>query len=127
VLAVALIALIVSNLRRPAATSPTTTRLSVALPETMAIARITSPSHTLAISPDGQRIVFMGTLGPGRLQLYLRALDALKVEPIPGTDGARQPFFSPRRRLGGLLHDRRRTEEGFRSTADRRSRSPAAC
>jgi serine/threonine protein kinase/Tol biopolymer transport system component len=95
VLALALIALLVSNARRPAATTPATTRLSVTLPETMAIARITSPSHTLAISPGGERIVFTGALGPGRVQLYLRALDALKVEPIPGTDGARQPFFSP--------------------------------
>jgi Tol biopolymer transport system component len=94
-LALALIALVVSNMRQPAATSPSTTRLTVTLPEAMAIARISSPTHTLAISPDGQRIVFMGALGPGRVQLYLRALDALQVEPIPGTDGARQPFFSP--------------------------------
>jgi serine/threonine-protein kinase len=37
----------------------------------------------------------MGTTGPGRIQLFLRSLDALKIEPIPSTEGARQPFFSP--------------------------------
>jgi Tol biopolymer transport system component len=28
-------------------------------------------------------------------QLYIRFLDRLTVEPLPGTDGAYQPFFSP--------------------------------
>ena len=28
-------------------------------------------------------------------QLYLRRLDELESEPIPGTEGARFPFFSP--------------------------------
>jgi len=39
--------------------------------------------------------VYMGLTGPGRLQLYSRSLDELKIEPIPGTEGAHQPFFSP--------------------------------
>jgi hypothetical protein len=45
---------------------------------------------SLAISPDGTRIAFETD---GRL--YIRALDSFDMEPIPGTDGAQQPFFSP--------------------------------
>ena len=95
VLAVALIALGVSYARRPAATIPTT-RLAVTLPDNLPIARFGSPNTALTISPDGTRLVFTGVPGPGRLlQLYQRPLDSLNIEPIPGTDGARQPFFSP--------------------------------
>jgi serine/threonine-protein kinase len=45
-------------------------------------------------SPDGQRLVsFVGTeVGT---QLYQRALDERDWRPIPGTEGARLPFFSP--------------------------------
>ena len=31
----------------------------------------------------------------GTQQLYLRAMDSLEAKPIPGTDGAINPFFSP--------------------------------
>jgi hypothetical protein len=31
----------------------------------------------------------------GRQQLWLRALDALQTQPMPGTDDARYPFWSP--------------------------------
>ena len=42
------------------------------------------------ISPDGRYLVFAAND-----QLYLRALDQLEVEPIPGTEGGAGPFFSP--------------------------------
>ena len=93
-LAVAVIALAVSGSRRPDAAGPPA-RLSVTLPPTIPIFRFGSPGSALAISPDGRRIVYVGTTGPGRIQLYSRSLDALTIEPIPGTEGARQPFFSP--------------------------------
>jgi len=47
----------------------------------------------LAISPDGRHIVYVGVRGT--LQLYVRRVDQLEAQPIPGTMGARQPFFSP--------------------------------
>ncbi len=47
----------------------------------------------IALSPDGTRVVYVGAReGP---QLYARRLDELDASPIPGTLGARQPFFSP--------------------------------
>ena len=93
-LAVVLVAMAVSGARRPEAAGPPV-RLSIALPRTIPLARTTSPSSALAISPDGRRVVYTGTTGPGRVQLYSRSLDTLTIEPIPGTEGARQPFFSP--------------------------------
>jgi serine/threonine-protein kinase len=56
---------------------------------------------TLALSPDGRQIVYVG-LGPGGPRLYVRAMDQLDARPIPGTDGAASPFFSPDGRWVGF-------------------------
>jgi serine/threonine-protein kinase len=48
----------------------------------------------MAISPDGNLLVFAGSQGATR-QLYKRSLDQPEAAPIPGTDGAGRPFFSP--------------------------------
>jgi serine/threonine protein kinase len=48
------------------------------------------------VSPDGQRIAF--TARPSAHEpsgLYLRALDQLEAQVVPGTEGAKQPFWSP--------------------------------
>jgi serine/threonine-protein kinase len=47
----------------------------------------------VAISPDGTQVVYVGIRGGP--QLYTRKIDQLEAQPIPGTLGARQPFFSP--------------------------------
>ena len=49
---------------------------------------------SVAISPDGQQVVFTATAG-NRTQLYVRSLNRMDVTPLPGTDGAASPFFSP--------------------------------
>ncbi|MGD8817373.1 MAG: protein kinase, partial [Acidobacteriota bacterium] len=49
----------------------------------------------LSVSPDGRHIVFVGGSEDGR-QLYRRPVGGLSIQPIPGTEGARnRPFFSP--------------------------------
>jgi Tol biopolymer transport system component len=45
---------------------------------------------SLAISPDGMKVVFE-TAG----RLYIRSLDGFNSVPIPGTEGCNEPFFSP--------------------------------
>jgi Tol biopolymer transport system component len=53
------------------------------------------PARTaIALSPDGRLVAFAATGGPGRL-LYLRRLDGANAAPIPGTEEASEPFFSP--------------------------------
>jgi serine/threonine-protein kinase len=47
-----------------------------------------------AISPDGTRIVYSGSNGGTRM-LFQRMAAELESKPIPGTEEAVQPFFSP--------------------------------
>ena len=48
----------------------------------------------IALSPDGQTVVFTAVQG-AKQQLYVRPLAQLEATPLPGTDGAASPFFSP--------------------------------
>ena len=47
-----------------------------------------------ALSPDGRTFVFSG-VEEGERRLYSRRLDENESVPVPGTEGGRQPFFSP--------------------------------
>src|SRR5947199_4561136 len=49
-------------------------------------------SGRLAISPDGSRLAYIG--GP-RSQLLIRARNGLHAIAVPGTEGAKPPFFAP--------------------------------
>ena len=55
-----------------------------------------------AISPDGTRIVFGARQKGGRAQLWLRRLDSQTAQPLPGTEGAGLPFWSPDSRWIGF-------------------------
>ena len=48
-----------------------------------------------AISPDGARIAVVGSDGSGTRMLSLRSLDHTSLTPLPGTEGASFPFWSP--------------------------------
>jgi serine/threonine-protein kinase len=48
-----------------------------------------SPFHTFALSPSGDRVVY-----PSGSQLWVRPLDALEGTPLAGTEGALLPAFS---------------------------------
>lgn len=47
------------------------------------------------LSPDGSHIAYIVRDARSRRQLYIRSLDQLEATPVPGTDTARDPFFSP--------------------------------
>ncbi len=49
----------------------------------------------LALSPDGRALVFVATGSDGSRQLWLRRLSSLAPTPLPGTEGATFPFWSP--------------------------------
>jgi serine/threonine-protein kinase len=50
---------------------------------------------TVAISPDGRRLVFPARGPDGKQQLATRLLDQAQATLLPGTEGGRDPFFSP--------------------------------
>jgi Tol biopolymer transport system component len=53
-----------------------------------------TPAPHVAVSPDGRRIAYV-TYATGNPQLWVRRLDALSGQPLPGTDEASFPFWSP--------------------------------
>ena len=61
----------------------------------------TEPS-SLAISPDGSHLVFVGS-NQGTQQLWLRPLGKRDAQPLPGTEDATFPFWSPDSRSIGFF------------------------
>jgi serine/threonine protein kinase len=47
------------------------------------------------LSPDGRKLVYAGRTAEGDGMLFLRPLDTLEARPMPGTEGAYDPFWSP--------------------------------
>ena len=67
-------------------------RTVITLPPGQKLAGLDQPA--VALSPDGTQLAYVATQG-GTQQLYVRAMDSLDATPIPGTEGAVNPFFSP--------------------------------
>ena len=68
-------------------------RFELPLPDGIAV--VTNAGVGLEVSPDGSNVVFVGTSPDGGTQLWLRRLDQLSLVPIPDTEAARNPRFSP--------------------------------
>jgi Tol biopolymer transport system component len=54
------------------------------------------------VSPDGRNIAFAAD-SDGKRLIWIRSLDALEARPLPGTDGAYRPFWSPDSKFVGFL------------------------
>ena len=77
---------------RPPAMSPDVVRLSFTLPAGQSFGA-SNPGHSIALSPDGQQLVYMANNG-----LFLRSLGQDDSHLIPGSEGfqaASVPAFSP--------------------------------
>jgi serine/threonine-protein kinase len=94
VLTALIVAVAARVITRPA--PPKIVRFTVTLPSTDLLAETgpTMPGPILTLSPDGTTLVYVAKRD-GVDQLFARALDELEPSAIPGTDGARFPFFSP--------------------------------
>ncbi len=62
----------------------------------------TTDPISIAISPDGRRLVFVAS-SEGKSQLWLRPLESVTAQPLPGTEGASSPFWSPDSRSIGFF------------------------
>lgn len=96
------VALTIPSLRwRPSAETPVmVTRVAMALPQDHRLvlqgggAFGVSAVAPLAISPDGVHLAYVGYQQGGFQMLYVRRMDEVQANPIVGTEGADQPFFS---------------------------------
>ncbi len=79
-------------LRSPPEAPKNITRMSIQMPE--GEEATSTWGGEIALSPDGTRMVYIGPHEGGQ-QLWLRPLDSLHARPLPGTEGAHDPFFSP--------------------------------
>jgi eukaryotic-like serine/threonine-protein kinase len=77
--------------------TPPEMRLEIVTPSTVA-------PLDFALSPDGRHIVYAASAAEGDFQgLYLRALNETEARPLAGSDGGRQPFWSPDSRSIGFF------------------------
>jgi eukaryotic-like serine/threonine-protein kinase len=72
---------------KPAPVSNQMMRLAVPLPDTMSLPGFAK------LSPDGRRLVLGERVG-NLSSLAVRSLDSSDVQPLPGTDNSRSPFWS---------------------------------
>jgi Tol biopolymer transport system component len=75
-------------------------RFSINLPPELFVAA----AEPMALSPDGSKLVLVG-YEDGVKKLILRHLDTAKVAPIPATEAAENPFFSPDGESIGFTRD----------------------
>jgi hypothetical protein len=86
--------------RRVTSRAPSATRLELNLPPGVEL--YTGYGANAAVSPDGMRVAFIGSVG-GVRQLYMRGLDQFGASEIRGTDFVTSFFFSPDGGAIGLL------------------------
>ena len=86
------------------APAPAVTRFVLPNDPPVMQATVRSVASNIAISPDGRILVWRGPgATAGAVQLYRRRLESLTAEPMPGTEGAEAPFFSPDGRSVGFF------------------------
>ena len=64
---------------------------------------IIAVDRIMALSPDGQRLVYVARGANGTSLLWVRPFDSLTAQPLPGTDNGESPFWSPDNRFIGFF------------------------
>jgi len=77
-------------------------RTSAAHEMRLDINTLPTSDRSFAISPDGLKVIFPARL-QGQSQLWLRDLDSPEARPLPGTERATSPFWSPDSRSIGFF------------------------
>jgi Tol biopolymer transport system component len=79
--------------RTPPTAQQPVSRFAITLPAGQQLAGL-DDGPAVALSPDGTHLAYVVQQG-GSQQLYLRSLDGFEAKPVPNTEGAVNPFFSP--------------------------------
>ena len=77
-------------------------RLPLSLPEPLTLTDGATGGQ-VTISPDGRRLAFVAAAPNGTEGLWVRPLDSLAAEALPGTEGASYPFWSPDSQFVGFF------------------------
>jgi serine/threonine-protein kinase len=92
VIALGATAVLLSNRRAPVASEPVRLRVDLGIDHPAVV------TSTIAVSPDGRVVAFPAIPVSDEVitsSLYVRTLDRLDAQLLPGTAGATAPFFSP--------------------------------
>ena len=94
-MALALVALLIAWVLRGPVNAPELRAVEITTPRT-------ADPFSFAISPDGRRLAFVAERD-GQPMLWVRDLDSVNSRVLPGTEGARRPFWSPDSRSIGFF------------------------
>ena len=95
---IAAVSLALVLFRKPVAESPVL-YAQISIPEDLTL----HPGDFPVISPDGGHVVLAGSDEEGVRRLWLRSLDRMTFEEMPGTEHAVGPFWSPDSRFVGFF------------------------
>jgi len=98
---------IVWVIRPETRSTPSPARLHLSLPDGHEIRTNWSPPFVF--SPDGSQLLFLSWHRGEDRQLHLRPINGFEARPLPGTEWAQMPFFSPDGRwIGYFSHGKLR-------------------
>jgi Tol biopolymer transport system component len=80
---------------------PRTVQASILPPEKSAF--VFDGVGPMALSPDGTRLAFVAATPEGKNLLWARPLNGMSAQPLPGTEDASYPFWSPDSRFLGFF------------------------
>jgi eukaryotic-like serine/threonine-protein kinase len=85
---------VVSRFRQPSATSDRATHVQLTPPEGGEFVAFGGSTGGFSLSPDGRTAAYVARVN-GKTSLWVRPLDSATARPIPGTEDAGYPFWSP--------------------------------
>jgi eukaryotic-like serine/threonine-protein kinase len=79
----------------PPPVAPSVARFFVDPPEKNTFVTFGRSGTSVVISPDGGTLAFSARDASGKVLLWIRPIKSLTAQPLPGTDDAAYPFWSP--------------------------------
>ena len=104
VFAAAALALGVRELLRPRL-APAVVRSTILPPEKTTFRFVGTEAGPVVLSPDGRQLVFVAHGQSEKSQIWIRPLDSAVARPLPATERAMYPFWSPDSRFVGFFAD----------------------